>query len=356
MESKQDMKSNKPTSFDIAYRAGVSQPTVSRALRNSPLVNKETRERVQAIARELNYKVDINARKLRSKESKTFALLFSEDPGSADTAISPFFLSILANITRSSARRGYDLLISFQHYSDDWGADYEDTHKADGIIFLGYGDYLTYIKKIAQLDEMGAHFVAWGPVMANQPGHFIGCDNVDGGYEATKHLIGLGHSKIAFIGSTGDVSPEIAARYQGYTKALLEANIVVEPSLQSDANANERDGSEGMESLLQTRDDFTAVFCATDVIAMNAIRALSRHGKRVPEDIAVIGFDDIPMSSFCSPPLTTVKQDTQLAGEMLVEKLIDLIAGKEINSVQLPTKLIIRESCGAIKSNTSTAD
>lgn len=341
------MKSNKPTSFDIAYRAGVSQPTVSRALRNSPLVNKETRERVQAIARELNYKVDINARKLRSKESKTFALLFSEDPGSADTAISPFFLSILANITRSSARKGYDLLISFQHYSDDWAADYEHTHKADGIIFLGYGDYLTYIAKIARLEEMGAHFIAWGPVLPNQPGHFIGCDNIDGGYQLTKHLIGLGHEKIAFIGSTGDFSPEFAGRYQGYTKALLEAKIVVNPKLQSDAHVNECDGSEGMERLIKSGEEFTAVFCATDVIAMNAIRALNKHGIRVPEDVAVVGFDDIPMSSFCSPPLTTVKQDTQSAGELLVEKLVDLIEGREIQSQQLPTQIVVRESCGS---------
>jgi DNA-binding LacI/PurR family transcriptional regulator len=147
------MKSNKPTSFDIAFRAGGSQPTVSRALRNSPRVNKDTRERVQAIAKKLNYKVDINAQKLRSKESKTLALLFSEDPGSSDTAISPFFLSMLGNITRTSSKRGYDLLICFQHYSDNWGADCEDTHKADGIIFLDYGDYLSYIKKIAQLEK-----------------------------------------------------------------------------------------------------------------------------------------------------------------------------------------------------------
>lgn len=339
-------RSNKPTSFDIAYRAGVSQPTVSRALRNSPLVNKETRERVQAIARELNYKVDINARKLRSKESKTIALLFSEDPGSADTAISPFFLSILANITRSSARRGYDLLISFQHYSDDWGADYEDTHKADGIIFLGYGDYVSYIKKIAKLDQMGAHFVAWGPVMPNQPGHFIGCDNTDGGYQVTKHLIQLGHERIAFIGTTGDFSPEFAARYQGYAKALLEAKIVVDPQLQSDAHVNECDGFQGMENLIDRGADFSAVFCATDVIAMNAIRALIARGKRVPEDVAVVGFDDIPMSSFCSPPLTTVKQDTQEAGEMLVEKLIQLIEGREIQSSLLGTHLVVRDSCG----------
>jgi len=121
---------------------------------------------------------------------------------------------------------------------------------------------------------------------------------------------------------------------------------VVDPNLQSDAHVNECDGFEGMETLIEKNIEFSAVFCATDVIAMNAIRALAKHGIRVPEEVAVVGFDDIPMSSFCSPPLTTVKQDTQVAGDMLVDKLIELIDGKEIQSTQLPTHLVIRESCG----------
>jgi len=152
----------KATSFDIAYRAGVSQSTVSRALRNSPLVNEETRLKVQAIAKELNYKVDKNARNLRSQQSNTIALLLFEDSTSDDSQINPFFLSMLGSITRACANKGYDLLVSFQQMDNDWHAEFEDTNKADGIILLGYGDYVQYKKKLVQLNEQGTHFVRWG--------------------------------------------------------------------------------------------------------------------------------------------------------------------------------------------------
>ena len=173
---------------------------MSRALRNSPLVSKETRDKVQAIAKELNYKVDINARNLRSQSSKTLALLFCEDPGTGDSLINPFFLSMLGSITKASATRGYDLLISFQQDSEDWSADYEDAHRADGIIFLGYGDYRTYIERITHLDQLNAHFVTFGPVIEGQPGIFIGCDNLQSAYDATLHLASLGRKRIAFFG------------------------------------------------------------------------------------------------------------------------------------------------------------
>lgn len=190
-------KGRKPTSFDIAYRAGVSQSTVSRALRDSPLVNLETRQKVQAIAKELNYKVDKNARNLRSQQTNTIALLLCEDHGTGDSLINPFFLSMVASIVRASANRGYDVLISFQQYSDDWSAEYEDANRADGIIFLGYGDYTTYVQKLNHLDEEGAHYITWGPVLPGQPGVSIGCDNYNGAREAVKHLLAIGHKRIA---------------------------------------------------------------------------------------------------------------------------------------------------------------
>src|SRR3954453_8043973 len=125
---------DKPTSFDIAQRAGVSQPTVSRALRGDPTVSEATRKRIEAIAAQLNYKVDKNASSLRSRHSNTLALLFFEDPTPDDSLINPFFLSMLGSITRACAGRGNDLLISFQQLSGDWHLDFEDSRKADGII------------------------------------------------------------------------------------------------------------------------------------------------------------------------------------------------------------------------------
>ena len=134
----------RPTSFDIAYAAGVSQPTVSRALRGDRSVSEQTRQKIQQIARDLNYTVDKNASSLRSQRSNTIALLFFEDPTPDESMINPFFLAMLGSITRACADRGLDLLISFQRMEDDWHVKYQDSHRADGLILLGYGDYTTY--------------------------------------------------------------------------------------------------------------------------------------------------------------------------------------------------------------------
>ena len=341
------MKNEKPTSFDIAHLAGVSQPTVSRALRNSPLVSADTRERVQAIAKKLNYQVDINARNLRSKQTKTLALLLCEDPCTDDSLINPFFLSMLGSITRASAKMGYDLLISFQQQSQNWNAEYEHANRADGIIFLGYGDYITYVEKIANLDKIGAHFITWGPVLPDQPGHFIGCDNLNSAYIATKHLTDMGHKKIAFLGIASEHRPEFNQRYQGFVKALLDAKLMVNPKLQIDADTSEEMGYEATMELLKSKLQFDAIFCASDLIAIGVINALKENNIRVPADVAVVGFDNIPTATYTNPPLTTVQQDTMLAGKLLVENLLKLINGEDVESILMPAQLIVRDSCGA---------
>ena len=150
--------SGRPTSFDIAYRAGVSQPTVSRALRGDKSVSAQTRARIEAIAAELNYTVDKNASSLRSQRSNTIALLFFEDPTPDESMINPFFLAMLGSITRACADRGLDLLISFQKMEDDWHVRYQDSHRADGLILLGYGDYTQYRERMEQLGRQGTHF------------------------------------------------------------------------------------------------------------------------------------------------------------------------------------------------------
>ena len=343
------MKDGKPNSFDIAYRAGVSQSTVSRALRNSPLVNEETRLKVQAIAKELNYKVDKNARNLRSQQTKTIALLLCEEEGIGDSLINPFFLSMLGSITRASASRGYDLLISFQQSSEDWHADYEDANRADGIIFLGYGDYVTYVKKLTQLTEAGANYITWGPVLEGQPGFSIGCDNFNSAYKATRHLINLGHKNIAFLGDISEHSPEFSARYDGYTKAFNDAGLTVDAALQINAETSEEEGYKATLTLIQRRKKFDAIFGASDLIAIGAMKALEESGLSIPGDVAVIGFDDIPMASYTHPPLTTVQQNTRLAGELLVENLLKLVVGESITSMLLPAELIVRGSCGTKK-------
>ncbi len=336
------------TSFDIAYQAGVSQSTVSRALRGSSLVSDDTRHKIQAIAKELNYKVDKNASNLRRQHSVTLALLLFEDPTSDDSLINPFFMSMLGSITRACVRQGYDLLISFQQLSEDWHADYQDSHKADGLILLGYGDYLVSRSKLQKLVDQGTHFVRWGAVLSGQPDVSIGCDNVQGGRAMTEHLLALGRKRIAFIGDASAHCPEFSDRYIGHCHALEAAGMSVDPALQVDAaDSIESMGFDAMRELLARKLPIDAVFAASDLLAIGAMRALADVGLQVPEQVSVVGFDDIPMASFANPPLTTVLQDTKRAGEMLVDSVLRQIRGEPALSVMLPAQLVIRRSCGA---------
>lgn len=204
------MKSTRPTSRDIARLAEVSQATVSRALRNSPLVRPETRERIESIARQLSYRTDRRAAGLRTRRSSTLALLLFEE-SSEDGQINPFFLSMLGHITRATARRGLDLLVSFQQLSDDWHTEYQLSNRADGLILLGYGDYLSSMPRLQKLAEAGANFVIWGPDVDGTPGRYVRTDNNAGGLQATRHLLRLGRERIAYVGSSSDHWPEFQA-------------------------------------------------------------------------------------------------------------------------------------------------
>lgn len=335
---------DKPTSFDIAFLAGVSQPTVSRALRGSPVVSLETRKRIEEIAKQLNYRVDKNASNLRSQHSNTLALLLFEDPTADASQINPFFLSMLGSITRASASRGYDLLISFQQLSRDWTQDYEDSRKADGIILLGYGDYEEYRPRLDRLVEQGTHFVRWGPVISDEPGVSIGSDNAQGGYDVTRHLLAQGRKHIAFLGHATTHYPEFFDRYRGYERAMMEARVPTSSALQVDAINLEESGSQAVAELRSRGVELDAIVAASDLIAIGALRTLQEAGVDVPKQISVVGFDDIPAASLTNPPLTTVMQDTRRAGELLVETLLRQVAGETSTNNVIPTKLVIRKS------------
>lgn len=342
-------KSQKATSFDIAYLAGVSQSTVSRALRGSPLVNPETTRRILEAAGQLHYTVDKHASSLRTQRAGTLALLLFEDPTSDESHINPFFLPMLGAITRACARHGQDLLISFQQLSHDWHADYGDSKKADGLILLGYGDYLAYLGKLHTLLGQGTPFVRWGAVLPEQPGLSIGCDNIGGGLQAGRHLIAAGRTRIAFLGDASSHYPEFLDRYLGCERALAEAGHAMDRALQVDAESSEDAGAAAAVELMRrgmTFDarPFDAVFAASDLIAIGAMRAFADASVRVPEDVAVVGFDDIPAARIATPALTTVRQDTSRAGELLVERLIGLVDGRGGHSERLPVELVVRRS------------
>lgn len=337
----------KATSFDIAYQAGVSQSTVSRALRNSPLVNEETRQKIQAIAKELNYKVDKNASNLRSQHCDTIALLLFEDPTSDDSAINPFFLSMLGSITKACADKGYDLLVSFQQSSNDWHADFEDSNKADGLILLGYGDYVHYEEKLIKLNEQGTNFVRWGAITKDLPVLSIGCDNFLGGKEITEHVIKQGRKHFAFLGSASTHAPEFFDRYKGHCQALTNHKLVINKNAQFNALYTEEAGYDAAIKLIDSGEKFDAICAACDLIAIGAMRALKEHDISIPEQVAVVGFDDIAIASFTFPPLTTVKQDTKLAGELLVNTLLESINGTDTSTTLISPELVIRKSCGS---------
>jgi DNA-binding LacI/PurR family transcriptional regulator len=336
------MTQRRPTSFDIAAIAGVSQPTVSRALSGSPSVSEETRRRVLAAAEQLNYKVDKNASGLRRQQSKTLALLFFEE--SPDhSEINPFYLSLLGPMVRRCADRGYDLLISFQQLSSDWHVDYEDSRKADGIILLGYGDYLQYRPRLQQLVERGTHFVRWGSTGEDEIGATVSSDNEQGGFEATTHLLQQGRRRIAFIGTAGDGFPEVQERFRGYCRALRAAGIEPDDGLRADAAPSECDGRAAVAQLIADGVEFDAIFAASDVAAIGAMHALQQSGRSVPE-IAVVGFDDIPAADLASPPLTTVTQDAHGAAEALIDTLIQSIETGSADDRALPVRLTVRQS------------
>ena len=332
----------RPTSFDIAALAGVSQPTVSRALSGSPSVSAETRARVLAAAKTLNYIVDKNASGLRRQKSRTIALLFFEDPTPDDTGINPFYLSMLGSLTRSCAKAGFDLLISFQQLSGDWHVDYEDSRKADGIMLLGYGDYVVARPRLEQLVRQGTHFIRWGDTRAGEVGTTVGSDNEQGGFLAAQHLIERGRRAIAFLGTISAGAPEFVERWAGFKRALDEAGITQDPRLVVDAIATEDAGRRAALHLLDQDVTFDAIFATSDLAALGAMRALHDARIDVPGDVSIVGFDNLAAAQLSEPPLTTISQDSRQAGEALVETLVAKIEERDPRSVLLPVRLVVR--------------
>ncbi len=340
------MKTSKTTSLDIAAKAGVSQSTVSRALRNSPQVSAATRRHIQRIAKEMRYTVDRNASRLRAQTTNTLALLFCEDTN--ESHINPFFLAILSSVAHAAAGHGYDLIVTFQQLSENWVTDFPDAHRADGLILLGIRDRASYNAQLTELASSGTPFVIWG-LDQNVPGisSYVTCQNQESAREITNHLINLGHRHFAFIGSTLAANPEFTHRYEGYLDALANHGLKANPRLHFPANSSEEEGYAAIERLLSTGKEIDAVVCASDLIAIGAIAALHDRGLAVPTDMAVVGYDDLPIAQYTRPALTTVRQDTELAGRRLVEHLIGLIAGRDVEPDVLPVDLVIRQSCGA---------
>ncbi len=341
------------TSLDVAMLAGVSQPTVSRALNGCSSVTEATRQRVIAIAQQLDYCVDSRARRLRLQQTGTLTLLVYAGADSNAPALNPFYLAMIGSITRAVEIAGYDLLLGFQHDSDDRFANYEKSRKSDGLILLGYSDEHLLGSQLSRLATHGTPFVRWGAVTAGSPGVTIGCDNIGGGRLATEHLLRCGRRQLVFLGDIDGNSHEFRDRYRGYQQAMTDAGLtaVHEHAALSDQQA----GAMAVARLLQRGCPIDAIVAASDQIALSAISYMAARGMRVPDDVAVTGYDDVPLAAIMNPPLTTIRQDTALAGALLVSQLLSLSRGQPTDNHLLEPALMVRRSCGRIAVGHSTS-
>lgn len=331
-------RSRSKSMADIAALAQVSKPTVSRALRNSPLVNDETKAQIMAIAAKHGFVVNRNAQKLREKRTNTIAVMadFQSLPGSR--IHDPFSFELLADVGQALALRNQDLLLCAP--ATDANHAYQSiiaSRHADGIIFLGQGRRDAVLRELASTD---APFVVWGAVIKDQPYCAVGGDNLRGGELAGERFATLRRSRPLFIGGS-DEHLEMKLRRQGFEKVLraqLPKKLILSDFSFDSAKASL---DAWLESQAQPPD---AIFAASDTIAMGVYDTLKKRGLRIPADVSVIGYNDNPHAAWCSPKLTTVRQDTRQAGALLVEQLMRILEGGTPRSIMMPAELVVRES------------
>ena len=329
---------------DIARLAGVSTATVSRALNHSPLVNEETRARILELAQSLKYSINVGAQNLRMKQNRTVSVMIPFERDTRQHLSDPFLLAMLGSLADALTEQGFDMLFS-RIGTDELGAAAApfDSGRAIGIILVGqWGRH----EQLNQLAARQVPIVVWGAQLPNQLYCCIGSDNVSGGKLATDHLLGLGRRRIAFFGDLA--LPEPLQRYRGYCVALASHNIAVDPQLQVPVSFLPEGGVQGVHEMVRRGLSFDAVFACSDLLAMTTIDTLRAHGVRVPDDVAVVGYDDIAQAALFHPRLTTVRQPIAAAAQTMVASLLSLIDGGPARSVELPTELIIRASAGEL--------
>ncbi len=334
------------TIADIAKVAGVSKSTVSRALNDNPLISRKTRERIQAIAREHHFATNQGARCLSLQRSDTIGLilpLYGDSIKKHSHISDPFFVEVLRGITFTLGEYRHDLLIG-QPAKNAPGEvrRYLESKRADGLILLGCQGYLEEISKIFGSE---APIIVWG---ASEKLVYcsVNSDNLAGGRLATRHLLNMGRKRIAFLGGYHGEA-EVKFRRQGYEEILQQAGIGSDPMLVSYGDYTSEAGYAQMRTLLEQTSDIDGVFACSDLMAIGAMEAIREHGRSVPDDVAVVGFDDIQLAAYCSPPLTTVRQNLFKAGEILVRNLMQHLQDGIITRSILPVDLIVRKSTRA---------
>ena len=328
---------------DLARLAGVSVATVSRALHDHPAVNAETKRRVWTIARENDYAFRTDMPKTITGSVATIMIVIPAPQGREGSIADPFYLELIGGVGVAARENRCDLLISHiePHSFEDLDRLMLE-NRADGVIFLGQSLLHDRFNRLAKEED---RFVVWGADLPDQRYCSIGSDNLRGGKRAAAHLFRMGRRRIAFL---GDVDAcEVFQRRRGYEEAHRDADIEVDPSLFVNVRF-EVESAEAAVSALLIRDiAFDGIVAANDLIAAGAIRALTKAGRVVPDDVSVVGYDNISLAQYNRPALTTVSQDISKAGRIMVSKLLSVADHRPMTSERLPTDLIVRESCGA---------
>ncbi|MBM4428421.1 MAG: LacI family transcriptional regulator [Chloroflexi bacterium] len=323
---------------EVAKKAGVSPTSVSHVVNNTRFVSEDVRERVQAAMRELNYRPNALARSLRRGETHTLGLIL---PDSAN----PFFAEVGHAIESAAFLLGYSVILC--NTDNDEVKEYLYTEvlenkQLDGIIFVGAGEDR---ESISELVKNGLPLVVVDRDMGNLGLDTVTTENYQGGYLATQHLLSLGHQIIGCITGPSNITPS-ADRVTGYRSALQQAGFPVEESLLVRGDFHAPSGHSAALQLLQLTPRPTAIFVCNDMMAIGALRAASQLGLRVPEDVAIIGFDDIELASYISPSLTTVAQPKLEMGQLAVKLLFERMGDPSLppRHTVLATTLVVRES------------
>jgi DNA-binding LacI/PurR family transcriptional regulator len=325
---------------DIARIAGVSPSTVSRALADSPLIPASTRELIQQIAAEHGYVVNQAARRLRQSRTMTIGVVIPIGHETDQLISDPFFLELFGRIADEVAKRSYDVLLSrLASPTPGWLQRHIQSQRADGYIIIGQSDQHEALNEAA---HTFLPMVVWGAHLPEQAYCSVGSDNVGGGRAAVDHLVKGGRRRIVFLGAAA--LPEIEMRLQGYRSGLARAGIEADPRLIVPAHFTGETAYAAVRDLVDRKVEFDAVFAASDIIALAALRALADCGLSAPRDIAVVGFDGLQLAEHAHPRLTSVRQDLRRGAATLVEFLFRRLAGEETPSATLPIDLVVRES------------
>ncbi len=326
---------------DLAKLAGVSKATVSRALADSPLINVETRRRIQALAREHHYQVNLGARNLRLGLNQTIAVVVPFEGERHQQLSDPFFLGMIGALADELVRRDYDMLLTrIDAAQIERIGELVRGGRAKGLVLIGQWHQHDRLNAMA---DSGLPLIVWGADMGGAQRYAsVGGDNVMGGRLATQHLLGRGRSRIVFMGDPE--LPEVEQRLRGHREALGEAGLQPSPQHLLAVPFDTLTAAQQLSELLDQGVPVDAIQACSDLLALTAIQVLRARGLRVPQDVAVVGFDDMPIASLSNPPVSSVHQPVPEAGRVLVERLFALLEGQAPAAFTLPVHLVARRS------------